>query len=224
VLNKGIARAYIKPASPHLNGKAERAHRIDAEELYRMLTSAIIIDTGVVNDTDARRIRCGVPGPRPAVQQDGALLHRGGDGAVSAGSGYRTMPRGARTAPWHAGACLGYRGGGFAADVGRRMSLAETCGVLLQPLPRCGGKVTVLFPAWNLTGGPDTVGGPTLWAPQVGPAAGCSGLLVRTGEGRRAHPRAPSVPAFDLRLRVTTSCASAYDGAQSETDVTSEVL
>jgi hypothetical protein len=66
------------------------------------------------------------------VQQDGALLHRGGDGAVSAGSGYRTMPRGARTAPWHTGAYLGYRGGGFAADVGRRLS---PCGDTRRPTP-----------------------------------------------------------------------------------------
>jgi hypothetical protein len=31
VLDKDIAHTYIKPASPHLNGKAERSHRIDAE-------------------------------------------------------------------------------------------------------------------------------------------------------------------------------------------------
>jgi len=29
VLDKGIAHTYIKPASPHLNGKVERSHRID---------------------------------------------------------------------------------------------------------------------------------------------------------------------------------------------------
>ncbi|MFB7867580.1 hypothetical protein [Streptomyces sp. NPDC056069] len=34
---KGIAHTCIKLASPHLNGTAERSHRIDAEEFYRML-------------------------------------------------------------------------------------------------------------------------------------------------------------------------------------------
>lgn len=50
VLDKGIAHTYIKPASPHLNGKVERSHRIDAEELYRMLDGVVIDDTGVFND------------------------------------------------------------------------------------------------------------------------------------------------------------------------------
>ncbi|MFD9225258.1 IS481 family transposase [Streptomyces sp. NPDC060064] len=50
VLDKGIAHTYIKPASPHLNGKVERSHRIDAEEFYRMLAGIVIDDTGVFND------------------------------------------------------------------------------------------------------------------------------------------------------------------------------
>ncbi|MEV3927546.1 integrase core domain-containing protein [Actinomadura coerulea] len=50
VLDKGIAHTYIKPASPHLNGKVERSHRIDAEEFYRMLDGVVIDDTGVFND------------------------------------------------------------------------------------------------------------------------------------------------------------------------------
>jgi transposase len=50
VLDKGIAHTYIKPASPHLNGKVERSHRIDAEEFYRMLAGVVIDDTGVFND------------------------------------------------------------------------------------------------------------------------------------------------------------------------------
>jgi transposase InsO family protein len=29
---------YIKPRSPQLNGKVERSHRIDQEELYQLLT------------------------------------------------------------------------------------------------------------------------------------------------------------------------------------------
>jgi transposase InsO family protein len=32
VLDKGIGHVYIKPATPRLNGKVERSHRIDQEE------------------------------------------------------------------------------------------------------------------------------------------------------------------------------------------------
>lgn len=49
-LDKGIAHTYIKPASPHLNGKVERLHRIDAEESYRMLAGVVIDDTGNLNE------------------------------------------------------------------------------------------------------------------------------------------------------------------------------
>ncbi|VAW02697.1 Transposase, partial [hydrothermal vent metagenome] len=37
VLDRGIRHIYIKPATPRLNGKVERSHRIDNEEFYRML-------------------------------------------------------------------------------------------------------------------------------------------------------------------------------------------
>ncbi|MFJ3204784.1 integrase core domain-containing protein [Streptomyces sp. NPDC086989] len=50
VLDKRIAHTYIKPASPHLNGKVERSHRIDAEEFYRMLAGVVMDDTGVLNE------------------------------------------------------------------------------------------------------------------------------------------------------------------------------
>ncbi|MFD9688956.1 IS481 family transposase [Kitasatospora sp. NPDC059088] len=50
VLDKGIAHTYIKPASPHLNGKVERSHSIDAEEFYRMLAGVVIDDTGALNE------------------------------------------------------------------------------------------------------------------------------------------------------------------------------
>ncbi|WUQ09340.1 integrase core domain-containing protein [Streptomyces sp. NBC_00250] len=50
VLDRGIAHTYIKPASPHLNGKGERSPRIDAEEYYRMLDGVVIDDIGVFND------------------------------------------------------------------------------------------------------------------------------------------------------------------------------
>ena len=31
VLDQGIGHTYIRPATPRLNGKVERSHRIDAE-------------------------------------------------------------------------------------------------------------------------------------------------------------------------------------------------
>ena len=34
----GIRHAYIKPASPQLNGKVERSHRTDQQEFYQLLT------------------------------------------------------------------------------------------------------------------------------------------------------------------------------------------
>lgn len=37
VLDRGIKHTYIRPATPRLNGKVERSHRIDAEEFYRLL-------------------------------------------------------------------------------------------------------------------------------------------------------------------------------------------
>lgn len=50
VLDRGIGHVYIKPASPHLNGKVERSHRIDNEEFYRMLQGVLIDDTELFND------------------------------------------------------------------------------------------------------------------------------------------------------------------------------
>jgi transposase InsO family protein len=50
VLDRGIGHVYIKPATPRLNGKVERSHRIDQEEFYRMLEGVVIDDTGVFND------------------------------------------------------------------------------------------------------------------------------------------------------------------------------
>lgn len=38
------------PATPRLNGKVERSHRIDAEEFCRMLEGIVIDDTEVFND------------------------------------------------------------------------------------------------------------------------------------------------------------------------------
>jgi transposase InsO family protein len=50
VLDRGIGHVYIRPATPRLNGKVERSHRIDAEEFYRMLEGVVIDDTGLFND------------------------------------------------------------------------------------------------------------------------------------------------------------------------------
>jgi len=50
VLDAGIGHVYIKPATPRLNGKVERSHRIDAEEFYRMLEGVVIDDTGLFNE------------------------------------------------------------------------------------------------------------------------------------------------------------------------------
>jgi transposase InsO family protein len=50
VLDRGIGHVYIKPATPRLNGKVERSHRIDQEEFYRMLDGVVIDDTDLFND------------------------------------------------------------------------------------------------------------------------------------------------------------------------------
>lgn len=50
VLDRGIRHVYIKPATPRLNGKVERSHRIDEEEFYRMLKGVVIDDTQLFND------------------------------------------------------------------------------------------------------------------------------------------------------------------------------
>lgn len=50
VLDRGIGHVYIRPATPRLNGKVERSHRIDGEEFYRMLDGVVIDDTELFND------------------------------------------------------------------------------------------------------------------------------------------------------------------------------
>jgi transposase InsO family protein len=50
VLDGGIGHVYIKPATPRLNGKVERSHRIDQEGFYRMLEGVVIDDTELFND------------------------------------------------------------------------------------------------------------------------------------------------------------------------------
>ena len=50
LLDRGIRHRYIKPATPRLNGKVERSHRIDAEEFYRLLEGVVIDDTQLFND------------------------------------------------------------------------------------------------------------------------------------------------------------------------------
>jgi transposase InsO family protein len=48
--DRGIRHVYIKPATPRLNGKVERSHRIDGEEFYRQLKGVVIDDTELFND------------------------------------------------------------------------------------------------------------------------------------------------------------------------------
>ena len=50
VLDARVSHVYIKPATPRLNGKVERSHRIDAEEFYRQLEGLVIDDTKLFND------------------------------------------------------------------------------------------------------------------------------------------------------------------------------
>jgi transposase InsO family protein len=49
-LDAGAGHVSIKPATPRLNGKVERSHRIDAEEFYRMPDGVVIDDTELFND------------------------------------------------------------------------------------------------------------------------------------------------------------------------------
>ncbi len=47
VLDRGIGHVYIRPATPRLNGKVERSHRIDADEFYKLLEGVVIDDSGL---------------------------------------------------------------------------------------------------------------------------------------------------------------------------------
>jgi transposase InsO family protein len=49
VLDRGIRHVYIKPATPRLNGKVERSHRIDDEEFYRLLDGVVVDNTALFN-------------------------------------------------------------------------------------------------------------------------------------------------------------------------------
>jgi transposase InsO family protein len=48
--DRDIRHTYIRPATPRLNGKVERSHRIDGEEFYRQLKGVLIDDTALFND------------------------------------------------------------------------------------------------------------------------------------------------------------------------------
>jgi transposase InsO family protein len=50
LVDRGIQHVHIRPATPRLNGKVERSHRIDADEFYRMLAGVVIDDTRLFND------------------------------------------------------------------------------------------------------------------------------------------------------------------------------
>ena len=49
VVDRGIKHLYIKLATPRLNCKVERSHRIDDEEFYRMLEGVVVDDTQLLN-------------------------------------------------------------------------------------------------------------------------------------------------------------------------------
>lgn len=44
VEDKGIRHVYIKPRTPHLNGKVERSHRTDKDDFYQLLTYTDDVD------------------------------------------------------------------------------------------------------------------------------------------------------------------------------------
>jgi hypothetical protein len=50
VLDKGISHVYIKPRTPHLNGKVERSHRIDKDEFYALLRGVVIDSSKLFNE------------------------------------------------------------------------------------------------------------------------------------------------------------------------------
>ena len=64
VLDRGIRHTYMKPATPRLNGKVERSHRIDAEEFYRMLDGTVAL-------ASLRLLRLLSPQPAVALNADG---------------------------------------------------------------------------------------------------------------------------------------------------------
>ena len=39
-----IRHVYIRPRSPHLNGKVERSHRVDEQEFYQLLDKDGVTD------------------------------------------------------------------------------------------------------------------------------------------------------------------------------------
>jgi transposase InsO family protein len=49
VLDRGLRHVYIKPATPRLNGKVERSHRIDDEEFYRLLHGVVVDNAALLN-------------------------------------------------------------------------------------------------------------------------------------------------------------------------------
>lgn len=47
MLDRSIGHVYIRSATPRLNGKIERSHRIDADEFYKLLEGVVVDDTGL---------------------------------------------------------------------------------------------------------------------------------------------------------------------------------
>ena len=54
LVDKGIGHVRIKPRTPRLNGKVERSHRIDSEELCRLLEGEVIDDANLLSENDSK--------------------------------------------------------------------------------------------------------------------------------------------------------------------------
>jgi hypothetical protein len=69
ILYRGIGYVYIEPKTPRLNGKAERSHRIDAEEFYRPSTASCST-TASCSPTNSRNARTTTTSIGPAAWMD----------------------------------------------------------------------------------------------------------------------------------------------------------
>lgn len=151
VLDQGIGHTYIRPATPRLDGKVERSHRIDAEEFYRLLDGTVIDDAGVFNtklkeweDSDNFQRphgslggqtpyeRLQIKDPSPAHHRPSSVAHpgrdRGGHGVLCGG----LLPR--KGAPFRGTVASGSGSGRDDPRAARRQGrLADGDHVLVPP-------------------------------------------------------------------------------------------
>ena len=88
VLDRGIGHVYIRPATPRLNGKVERSHRIDADEFYKLLEGVVVDDTGCFRNgsgsgrTSPSAVEPVTPEPPPRLEGHRAICthHKRDDG------------------------------------------------------------------------------------------------------------------------------------------------